>query len=629
MLYSNMIVDNTYQIIEEIGSGGMGIVYLAYHLRLEKYVVMKKIKNPYADIAMLRNEVDILKSLHHPYLPQVYDFFAYDADLYTIIDYIDGYDLNYYISNNYVFSESQLIKWLRQLCEVLEYLHSQTPQILHTDIKPGNIIVTGNGDICLIDFGISLYSTDVVKGLSENYSSPEQYQNVQNIIYGRDDLCVRLDERTDIYSLGATFYHLITGVKPDIRNANQPSISQYELEYSEPFITILDKAMSFNREKRFRDAGQMIKAINNMRKSDARYKRYLIVQIISSVIAGIMMFSGIAMIVSGYRDDVLQSYENEYRQFMNAYNLADTNAAVQTGSSIVNNSTYKNVIDSKTKAQIFHAIGECYYINDDYYNSAYYYNLALDCTTDDDGELYYRDYVFALICDNRSEEADAVLSEMTQKYPNSFASLLVEAEIDYRSGKYSEAVDCVDNCIGSFAGDNENLYTAYIIKGDSYNALGDYREAVNSYTNALESKETVTVLRKLGNACLKCSDKYPSDALYNQALECFNRINSEYISSVDDVINLVQTYMLRGRTDDFDDCIKILKDYISVNGDDCRIYIMLAIVSGAAEDGNTADYCITAHKLYNRLSNDEKDSIDSRSMAEIRTLYKKYCGESW
>ena len=73
MLFGGDIVNDTYSIVEEIGSGGMGVVYLAYHLRLEKYVVMKKIKNRNLDSSFLRNEVDILKKLHHPYLPQVYD----------------------------------------------------------------------------------------------------------------------------------------------------------------------------------------------------------------------------------------------------------------------------------------------------------------------------------------------------------------------------------------------------------------------------------------------------------------------------------------------------------------------------------------------------------------------------
>lgn len=180
---------------------------------------------------MLRNEVDILKELHHPYLPQVYDFIMYENDLYTIIDYVDGHDLKFYIDNGYVFSEGQLIKWLKQLCEVLSYLHTHNPQVLHTDIKPANIIVKNNGDICLIDFGISLFGAEQIKGISADYSSPEQYYNVEYIRNGQREYCVALDERVDIYSLGATFYHLMTGIKPSLLEA-QPRVSSYNYGYS-------------------------------------------------------------------------------------------------------------------------------------------------------------------------------------------------------------------------------------------------------------------------------------------------------------------------------------------------------------------------------------------------------------
>lgn len=95
---------------------------------------------------------------------------------YTVIDYIDGKDLEHFINDGYVFTESQLIKWLRQLCEVLDYLHCNNPPIIHTDIKPANIIVRDNGDICLIDFGISLSADDAVKGYSKLFITRAVYE---------------------------------------------------------------------------------------------------------------------------------------------------------------------------------------------------------------------------------------------------------------------------------------------------------------------------------------------------------------------------------------------------------------------------------------------------------------------
>ena len=624
MLYDNSIIDGTYQIVEEIGSGGMGVIYLAYHLRLQKNIVLKKIKNPYADISMLRNEVDILKSLHHPYLPQVYDFIEYEGDLYTVIDYIDGYDFNYYINNGYVFSESQLIKWLRQLCEVLHYLHSQTPQILHTDIKPGNIIITGSGDICLIDFGISLYNTDVIKGLSENYSSPEQYGNFIYLQYGTGEY-YQLDERTDIYSLGATFYHIMTGVRPDITNYELPAISQYELGYSDVFVDIIGRSMEFDLNRRFRSASDMLKAIDNMKKHDSRYKKYLLIQAFSSLAAAVMIVSGVLMMINGYNQGVLTEYEAEYNNFISMTNLGDTSGAVSAGQSILNNSGYRQLIKDDVKAQILHKIGDSYFDSGDYYNASYYYQSALDF---DKSDLFYRDYAVALIYDDQINEAETVISEIKTVYPDSLAISVTNAQLCYRSGEYTDAINTVDSMLASAAQDAENRYTANVIKGDSYNALGSFDEASKAYETALESKETVTALRKLGNAYLKYANKSTDTRAFKSALDTFKKIYENYSANADDAVNLAQACLLAEDTAYYAECKKILLGE-SERYEDCRIYIILAMLSDATGDPKTETYFQKAHQLYKNLSDDEKTAISSESLKEISRLYKMYCGQDW
>lgn len=624
MLYSNLVIDGIYQVIEEIGSGGMGVIYLAYHLRLQKYIVLKKIKNTNADINMLRNEADILKSLHHPYLPQVYDFVEYNGDLYTVIDYIDGYDLNYYIQNGYVFSEGQLIKWLRQLCEVLCYLHTRSPQILHTDIKPGNIIVTGSGDICLIDFGISLDNSDVIKGLSVNFSSPEQYENFIYLKYGQG--CYRqLDERTDIYSLGATFYNVMTGVCPDVRNPEQPDISQYTLPYSDVLIDIVRRAMEPERNRRYKNAAEMLKGIDNMKKYNARYKKYIAVQLLSSLAAAVMIISGVLMIIKGYNQAVLTQYENDYNNFISMANQGDISGAVSAGQGILNNSDYESVIDNAVKAQILHRIGDGYFDSGDYYNAAYYYRLVLNY---DKSDLYYRDYAFSLIYGDRFDEAQAVISEIKAIYPDSVVTAVTNALLCYRNGEYLKAINTVDSALNQLYMDPENIYTANIIKGDSYNAIENLEEAVKAYEAALKSKETVAALRKLGNTYLKCGDRNSDTVAYKNALNCFKKIYENYIANSDDIINLSQAYLLVGEISRYDDCRQMLIE-ASEKYDDCRIFIMLSIISDALEDPQAENYCRKAHQMYRELDETDKMIISSDSIKEIKKLYKKYCGQDW
>ena len=119
MLQNGDIIGGMYQILREIGKGGTGIIYLGYHLRLQKQIVIKRIKDNYTGQLNVRAEADILKRLHHTFLPQVYDFLAVGTGIYTVIDYIPGYDLQHYLDSGCRFSEKTVRLWMQQLCEVL------------------------------------------------------------------------------------------------------------------------------------------------------------------------------------------------------------------------------------------------------------------------------------------------------------------------------------------------------------------------------------------------------------------------------------------------------------------------------------------------------------------------------
>ncbi|HRL43721.1 MAG TPA: protein kinase, partial [Ruminococcus bromii] len=237
---------------------------------------------------------------------------------------------------------------LRQLCEVLDYLHCNNPPIIHTDIKPANIIVRDNGDICLIDFGISLSADDAVKGYSKNYSSPEQYMNVMNILNGTPEFNAPLDGRTDIYSLGAAYYHLMTGCIPDIEDETLPPLEEYELPYSQPFVSIISKAMEWDIKKRYKSAAKMLSAVDNIKKQDERYKRYILLQVLSSVVSGIMIVSGVLMFVFGNYEIAGTELAGQYDLFVSYCDKGDTVNAERLGTDLLNNSKYRSVMTDKT-----------------------------------------------------------------------------------------------------------------------------------------------------------------------------------------------------------------------------------------------------------------------------------------
>lgn len=623
MLNNGLIIDNLYCIIREIGSGGMGVVYLGYHLRLNKYIVLKKIKDSEQNINLLRNEVDTLKGLHHSYLPQVYDFVSYGGNVYTIIDYIEGFDLKYYINSGFQFTEGQLIKWLKQLCEVLDYLHSHNPQVLHSDIKPANIIITNSGDICLIDFGVSLYNSNEVIGLSRNYSSPEQFYNYECLKNGMVSE-IPVDSRTDIYSLGATFYHMMTHQMPSITNYPPPPVSDFNTGYSKQLQDIVQKAMAYRPADRFQSARQMLKAVDDMKKAGSRYKGYVLVQLLTSLLSVILVVAGIMFISNGVNKDISSAFQADYSQFAGLVSQGSSEIG-EKGREILNNPDYNGLADNDTRAEILHAVGDYYFDAGDYYNAAYNYS---ECLGYKKSELYYRDYVMALIMDHRIDEAKTEIGVIQSEYPQSPVVPLLDAETAYMTGDYEKAVSIIDAALPAVSGDTENTYTAYVIKGKSYSALDQSDKAIEAFEAAKQQKETPSILRSLGDERIKNASKNNLQFEYKNAFDCFYTISEKYFLNTDDVINLAQSAMLAQEISQYDYCKKKLIEETGKK-ENCRVYMILSILSDATADNQTEAYLKKSRELYESLSYEEKGYISSESLEKTKALYKQYCGQEW
>lgn len=300
------IIASTYEIIEKIGSGGGGTVYLANHLRLNKKVVLKADKRKItARPELLRREVDILKNLSHPYIPQVYDFFVENETVYTVMEYIKGESLDIPLKRGEKFAQDQVIKWAKQMLDALCYLHSPihgepAKGYVHSDIKPSNLIRTPENNICLIDFNIALaLGEETVVGRSAGYASPEHYgfdfSSVSGMTTVYDDATVDLeniaetitlsalqsshssmrkvmpDVRSDIYSVGATLYHLLSGKRPAKLATEVVPLSGKE--YSPQLVKIISKAMKANPDLRYQTAKEMLEDLNSLHDNDPRTKR--------------------------------------------------------------------------------------------------------------------------------------------------------------------------------------------------------------------------------------------------------------------------------------------------------------------------------------------------------------------
>lgn len=321
------IIASTYEIERRLASGGGGIVYLARHLRLGKQVVLKADKRTVsAGADVLRREVDALKNLSHTYIPQVYDFFVEDGTVYTVMDYIEGESLDIPLKRGERFSQAQIIRWACQLLEALCYLHSRPPHgILHSDIKPANIMVTPEDNICLIDFNIALALGEkgaVRVGFSRGYASPEHYgvdysainatevededlltrvsvQCAETMLPGEtrytqsaqtSERTVLLDVRSDIYSLGATLYHLLTGKRPAQDASSVEPITDPLV--SDAVKRIIQKAMEPNPELRYQTARDMLQDFLSLHENDPRTKKHKRQTRTAAILCGTMLLLG-------------------------------------------------------------------------------------------------------------------------------------------------------------------------------------------------------------------------------------------------------------------------------------------------------------------------------------------------
>jgi len=267
------VVEGKYEILKLIGKGGMSKVYLAMDNNLNKQWAIKEIqkearnKNNEVVVQSAIAEANMMKKLDHPCLPRIVDIINRDNVIYVVMDYIEGEPLSKVLQQDGAQPQEVVLEWAESLCGVLEYLHSQTPPIIYRDMKPANIMLQPNGNIKLIDFGIAReYKEqnleDTVCLGTKGYAAPEQFG-------GRG----QTDRRTDIYCLGVTLYHLLTG-----QNPCDPPYELYPIRHWNPALSaglenIILKCTQLNPADRFDSCAELLYAIRHLEESDVGYRR--------------------------------------------------------------------------------------------------------------------------------------------------------------------------------------------------------------------------------------------------------------------------------------------------------------------------------------------------------------------
>lgn len=258
VLKPDTLLKDRYRMRAILGQGGMGAVYRALDENLGVEVAVKENLFTLEQYnRQFRREATIMATLRHPNLPRVFDHFEIEGQgQYLVMDYIEGEDLRQRMDRVGLIPEEEVIIIGAAMCDALQYLHTRQPPILHRDLKPGNIKISPNGDIYLVDFGLakimegSRATTTGARAMTPGYSSPEQYGTA------------RTDARSDIYSLGATLYAALTGVIPEdglaraMGQADLTPVRKRNAEVSRRMARALEKSLAVNPEERYRSADE-------------------------------------------------------------------------------------------------------------------------------------------------------------------------------------------------------------------------------------------------------------------------------------------------------------------------------------------------------------------------------------
>lgn len=278
MLAPDTILQSRYRVVRQLGKGGMGAVYEAIDLRLGHSVALKQtLTSDEEQWKQFEREARMMAWLNHPVLPRVSDYFTEGHRAFFVMQFVEGHDLAEIIAQQPgPMPRNAVVAWADQLLDALIYLHTHERQVIHRDIKPHNLKITPTGQIVLLDFGLAktqiansadAASSTSVFGYTPRYAPLEQIQDLGTT------------PQSDIYALGATLYHLLTGVKPPDALARAAALvsarpsplkpaDEINIAVGSELAAILDRAMAQNPDERYGSASEFREALRRLGRVD-------------------------------------------------------------------------------------------------------------------------------------------------------------------------------------------------------------------------------------------------------------------------------------------------------------------------------------------------------------------------
>lgn len=518
MTKTGTVIEGKYEILKQVGEGGMSVVYLAMDKRLNKQWAVKEIKKQANDknndivIQSMVAEANLIKRLDHPALPRIVDIIDNGQTIYIVMDYIEGDPLDKTINEYGAQPQELVIEWAKQLCDVLAYLHTRTPPIIYRDMKPNNIMLKPEGNIKLIDFGIAreykeTNLADTVSLGTKGYAAPEQFG-------GKG----QTDARTDIYCLGSTLYHLVTGQSP-----SEPPYEMYPIRQWNPALSgglerIIQKCTMLNPNDRYQSCAELMYAFEHYEEIDDLYRKRQQRKLTSFIVtAALTVVFGISSLVFFTLSDKTKT--NDYThmvetgQYLEAIKIDPSNKQAYLGLIKENKS---DSVFSDTEANAIRTLENNKDIDSLKINSESYAEVCYQIAT---AYWFY------------SESDQATHSEATKWFSNvtsvAWGSLSAERKKDCEMAEVFEK-------IGTFY-KNEVIWNKE--GGAQANAYSDYWNNINELLDKDDGENefvSIKIINEVVKESVQRQKKLNSDGITNQQIV-------EMISKVQTKLNAINS----------------------------------------------------------------------------------------
>ena len=520
--------------------------------------------------------------------------------------------------------------------EVLTYLHHNRPRIIHSDIKPENIILKNDGHLCLIDFNISLDAeNESVRGFSRYFASPEQITQAENASRGIRT-ADRLDARTDVYSTGATFYYLLTGIRPNGVDRVQPLISLRPPGYSEGLLRVIDRAMAWNRASRYADGRKLLAAVNKLKMEDNEWRSYVMLRAASWILSAVFVAGGAFCLLHGLRMKIREGYLDQLREIRSAVERGDDEDAEDRMDAFLNNRDYDAIrkANPQDAYYIYDAIGSICFRRDAYGEAEDAYREALRIIQGAEIDAFpqktedltntYLNLIVSAAKNRDVTEAARLLAEAEREGAGSRSLLLAKAELSYAEQDY-------DGCIGTLTEYLEEPLTdtqeadACLLGYHAASAKGDKRSAV-SYLTRMEQRSSGAYYRRQAAASLYAFsgdtsfDETERTAFKEQAVGIYRDLYTRSGSEMIDAVNYAMVLEMDG---DGRGCYDIVNPLIMQGETDYRLYMLRAFACEDLKDTARAkEDAGKALELYEEQSSSYGEE-DRDAFSRLRSIMRE------